>query len=477
MPIDDVPPFRASLALLPLIGIPVFLAIANQTMVSVALPAIGADLGQLRRLPWLVMGYMLALTVAGPLYGVLGDTWGRARMLQSALVVYIVGALACTLANDVTVLAIGRLVQGLGGGGLMSLSQALISDVVTPRHRGRAQGNISAISVLASTLGPLMGGVMVESLGWRSLFLSTVPLALVAMVVLRRWKLPVQVVTTQRRFDTGGFLTMLALVFGITAALELAGNPETQLAAMIGGFAAIVGLAGLIWTQKRAANPMFPPDLFAIPAISRAAFAVFCHGAALVSLVTTIPLFHAILRTDGAIATAISMVALTVAFGIAGFITGNLLTLTGRTVLFPALTLPLSVGLLIFLSVVGPDLGQGALMATYLAIGLSLGTVMSVMFTIIQVEAPSAARGRAAGAVTFFRSIGAVVGTALTAFVLFAVAPAGSDAGAILSGALHANPAELAEWRLAFQATFLTIAAIIVVEWLLVVLNPARRID
>lgn len=471
------PVYASPFALLPLIGVPVFLAIANQTMVSVALPSIGADLGQLRRLPWLVMGYMIALTVAGPLYGVLGDTFGRKRMMLAALTVYIGGALVCSMAGSLEVLALGRLVQGLGGGGLMALSQALIGDVVAPRDRGRAQGNIAAISVLASTAGPLLGGVLAQAFGWRALFLGTIPLALLAMVVLAFWNVPPRRIDGNRRFDLWGFLSLLVLVLGVTAAIEMSGEAGQRWIAAAGAIVAALALAGLVRAERRAQNPLFPPALFRVPAISRASVMVFCHGAAMVSLVTTIPLFHAILRSDGAVATATSMLALTVSLGVAGFITGNLVTMTGRTLLFPSLSLPVCASLIVLLSFIGPDLSRPALMALYLAIGLTLGTVMSVMNTLVQHMAPDLARGRAAGAMTFSRSIGAVVGTAVTSLVLFLVAPKGADAGAILAGTLASDPATHAAWQIAFQATFVTIAGFITLEWLMGMMNPVRRLD
>ena len=474
---DQSRSYASPFTLLPVIGIPVFLAIANQTMISVALPDIGADLGQIRRLPWLVMGYMLALTVAGPVYGVLGDLWGRARMMHLALAVYILGSVLCAAATNIEFLAAGRLVQGLGGGGLMSLSQALIADMVAPRDRGRAQGNNAAISVLASTLGPLVGGVMVEALGWRSIFLSTVPLALLAMLVLARHPVPMHQPQGRKRFDLGGFVALLVLVFGVTAAIELAGDSQTRLLAALGAAGAVGAIATLIRIEPRAANPFFPPALFRVPAINRASVMVFFHGAALVSLVTTIPLFHAILRTDGALATATAMLALTVGFGVAGFITGNLVTMTGRTTLFPSLALPVTVVMVLFLSVEGATLARGPLIGCYLVTGLSLGTVMSVMNTIIQHAAPRSVQGRAAGSVTFFRSIGASVGTAITSLVLFLVAPAGSDAGAILSGGAGSDPATHAAWQSAFQATFVAIAAFIVIEWIMGLINPARQVE
>jgi MFS family permease len=472
------PSARSALALLPVVGIPAFLAIANQTMVSVALPEIGAHLGQLRRLPWLVMGYMMALTVAGPLYGVLGDTYGRARMLQSALLVYIAGSLACAAAGDMTILALGRVVQGLGGGGLMALAQALIADAVPPRERGRAQGYIAMISVLASTSGPLLGGVMIETLGWRSLFLVTIPLALLAMLLLHRRRIP-RGPARQTRFDFAGFFALLALVLGGTSAIELASEPGHMAWVIPGALVGLAGFVALFPTQRRAHNPLFPPDLFAIPAVTRAALMAAFHGAALVSLVTMVPLFHAILRADSALETAMSMLAMTATLGIAGFTTGNLVTATGRTAIYPSVSLLVAIAAIGFLAFRGSDLGRTPLMAIYLIIGLSIGTVMTVVNITIQQEAPAVHRGRAAGAITFFRSVGAVAGTSLSSSVLFLLAPvrSGTGSGALLTGATGVDPQTLDAWRTAFMAGFGTIACFVIGTWLMALTNPSRRID
>jgi len=469
---------RATLALLPIIGIPAFLAIANQTMVSVALPEIGANLGQLRRLPWLVMGYMMALTVAGPLYGVLGDTYGRVRMLQSALLVYIAGSVACAAANDITYLSVGRVIQGLGGGGLMALAQALIADAVPPRERGRAQGYIAMISVLASTAGPLVGGVMVEALGWRSLFLVTIPLAVLAMILLHRAKIS-RNQARKARFDIKGFFALLAMVAGGTSAIELATDTGLTTAVLVSAALGLAGFFALFPTQKRAANPLFPPDLFAIPAVLKAALMSAFHGAAIVALVTIIPLFHAILRSDGALETAMSMLALTMTLGVSGFVTGNLVTKTGRTALFPSVSLLIAIATILFLAFYGADLSRWALMAVYLTIGLSIGTVMSVVNIIVQQAAPEHHRGRAAGAVTFFRSIGAVAGTSLSTSVLFLLAPieTGGGAGAILSASVAIDPDAVQSWRFAFAAGFGTIACYVVGTWTMALTTPSRRID
>ncbi len=469
---------RAAIALLPVIGIPVFLAMANHTMVSVALPQIGADLGQLRRLPWLVMGYMMALTVAGPLYGVLGDTYGRARMLQAALAVYIAGSLLCAFAGDLNTLAIGRVVQGLGGGGLMALAQALIADAVPPRERGRAQGYIAMISVLASTAGPLFGGFMVEILGWRSLFIVTIPLAGLAMLLLHRRKIPRGAVRSTR-FDAAGFIALLALVIGATSAMELASESGLTLWVILSTALGVAGFVALFPTQRRAIRPLFPPDLFAIPAVTRAALMSAFHGGVMVGLVTMIPLFHALLRADGVLETAMTMLALTITLGVSGFVTGNLITVTGRTALFPSVSLAVGILALFFLAFYGADLARWVLMTTYSLIGLSIGTVMAVVNTTIQQEAPDQHRGRAAGAVTFFRSVGAVAGTSISTSILFMLAPidAGSATGAIFSQTLSTDPQTLAAWRWAFSAGFSTLACLAIGTWVMALTTPSRRVE
>jgi len=470
---------RAPLALVPIVAIPIFLAISNQTAISVALPAIGADLGALTRLPWLVIGYLLALTISAPVYGVLGDGYGRSTMLIGALWVYILGTAICVVAPNLEILAAGRLVQGFGGGGLMSLSQALIGQLVVARERGRAQGYVATISVVAATIGPVFGGLLVDSFGWRSLFLVTIPLALLAMGILIRQAIP-KGDTERGTFDILGLVWLALLVVAWTVGLEFAKEPGQEIRAALSGIVGAASLFLLIRSQRKGANPLFPPRLLAITAIQRASVMVICHGAAFVSLLTMIPLFHNILRGDSTVEMSFALLALTVAFGTSGIVAGNLITLTGRLSIFPTLSLPAAVVAIALLGHIGADLGRGALLALYVVIGLSIGLVMSVSHTTIQNLAPDELRGRAAGSVAFFRSIGAVLGTAVVTLVLFALAPlaegTGAGAAAILAdpGALAPEAAE--QWRRAFRAGFFTVAAFVFGAWIMAATTPARRI-
>jgi MFS family permease len=451
------------------VGIPIFLAVANQTMISVALPAVGGDLGELARLPWLVIGYMLALTVSGPVYGVLGDARGRARMLVSALIVYIAGSVVAALAPTIEVLAAGRLIQGLGGGGLMSLSQALIGEMVTPRERGRAQGWVATIGTTASTAGPVVGGVLVAFFGWRSLFAATIPLALIALVILRRARLS-GAGTGGPPFDPVGFLWLAGFTTGLTMAIEAAKVPGGGAVAVAAAAAAAGALAGLVLRQRSSAAPMFPAAMMRIPAIARAFVMVTCHGAALVALTTILPLFQTILRGDSVLQVAWSMLALTAGFGTAGIATGHLITLTGRTALFPTLLLPVAFAGIATLALAGPGLDRGVLMAVYLVTGLTIGSVMAVVHTTVQTAAPPDMRGRASGATTFFRSIGAVAGTALATLVLFALAPGGETAVLAADGLPHP------EWAPAFRGAFWTVAGFVALGWIMAATLPARRV-
>src|SRR5690349_148085 len=175
-------------AVFPAIMLPMFLAVVDQTIVATALPAIAASTGQVERASWVVVAYLIAATIAAPIYGRLGDAFDRRRMMYVALAVMIGASLVCAAAPNIEVLTLGRVVQGAGGGGLMTLSQALVGEAIPPRERARYQGYLAAIAVCANSFGPIVGGLMTEHFGWRSIFLVNVPISLVAVVLV--WRLP-----------------------------------------------------------------------------------------------------------------------------------------------------------------------------------------------------------------------------------------------------------------------------------------------
>ena len=201
-PTLPAPPAGRSLFLtvFPSIMLPMFMAAVDQTIVATALPAIGATLGDLERVSWVVVGYLVANTIAAPVYGRLGDALGRRRMMFGALGVFVAASLFCAASTSVLMLSFARVLQGLGGGGLMTLSQALIAEAVPPRQRGRYQGYLSGMYAAAATFGPVVGGWLTEHYGWRSVFLVNLPLGALAVALVAR--LPAQPVRGGRlQFD------------------------------------------------------------------------------------------------------------------------------------------------------------------------------------------------------------------------------------------------------------------------------------
>ena len=463
--------------LLPVVALPIFLAISNQTMVAVALPAIGNDLGEILRLPWVIIGYVVAQTIAGPAYGVLGDSRGRKRMLMFALAIFLVGTLVCAVSSNIETLTAGRLIQGLGSGGLMSMSQSLIGQLLSPRDRGKAYGYVSTISIVASSLGPALAGLIVEFLGWQAVFLATVPLVLFAAVLLRRIDLPSDA-PTGRRFDATGFAVLVLFVCLSTATIEVVKSPDSLVLAAVLAAGAASTLAVLVATQRRSENPLFPPVLFARPAARIASVLVFCHGAILVSLVTLVPLHLSVVRDADTLLVSISMLALTISFGLAGLLAGNLMSLTGRVSIIPSVILPLGAVSVVAIAFFGARLEVQWLVGLYMLTGLSIGSNMAVVHTTLQQISPSDLRGRAAGAVTFFRSVGAALGTALITLILFTLAPLdpGSSTAAIGGAGTITGGADREAWEIAYRGAYLAIGGFIAVGWFMALINPVRRI-
>lgn len=470
---------RSPLAVLPHVGVPMFLAVASQTMVAVALPLIGQEFNEFARLHWLIVGYVVALTISSPVYGVLGDRYGRGLMLLTSLWIFAIGSLLCFVAWNFEVLTMGRMVQGLGGGGLMSLSQALIGQLVTARETGRAQGYAASIGMAASTGGPLLAGVLAQFIGWRSMFALVILMAMVAAALLFKEKIP-RLSNSHASFDLAGLMWLSAAIVAFTVAIELLRHPEHLVWAALGGGVTLLATLRLVRSQQGRDEALFPAALFSLKAIRYLSILVSGHGAALVTLTTMIPLFQTVTRGDTTLQVALTLLAMTLAVGFSGVLTGNLISLTGRSTLWPTLALPLTLIGLGALVVFGSNIGRVEMTGVYVLIGIGLGTVMPVVQTSIQFAAPSEARGSAASAVTFFRSIGAMAGTSTASLVLIAwITGAGNQfAGtvAVLAGPDALSTDALASWHSAFQAAFAVCFVFVAFMWLAAVRVPIRKL-
>ena len=234
--------------------LPVFLAVIDQTIVATALPAIARSLGEVERLSWVVVSYLVANMIAAPVYGRLADAFGRRRLMLTALAVFIVASVLCAVSTTMLMLVAARVVQGFGGGGLMVLSQALIGESVPPRERGHFQGYLATMIVCGSTFGPVAGGFLTEWFGWRSVFLVNLPLGAIAMLLVLR--LPRGSPTHQGRhaFDAIGVALLAAFVAPLLIALELAQRLDARLVPAMAALTAValVSLVLLFRQERRA---------------------------------------------------------------------------------------------------------------------------------------------------------------------------------------------------------------------------------
>src|ERR1700731_3198822 len=288
------PPTTRSLfvKVFPSIMLPMFLAVADQTIVATALPAIASGLGEIERASWVVVSYLIANTIAAPVYGRLGDTFGRRGMMIFALAIFVLGSVLCALSPNIEFLTAARVLQGFGGGGLMTLSQALIGEAIPPRECGKYQGYLAGIAVTSSTFGPVAGGYLTQAFGWQSVFLINLPLGLIAFfLVLRLEARP----GDRRRttFDTPGLVLFILFVSPVIFALAQVQRMSAGSLPEILGLLALgtVSLLVLIWQEGHSASPLIPPRLFREPSVWRGPGLAACHGAAFVSLITFLPMY------------------------------------------------------------------------------------------------------------------------------------------------------------------------------------------
>jgi EmrB/QacA subfamily drug resistance transporter len=478
------------LTVFPSIMLPMFLAVADQTIVATALPTIASELGEIQRASWVVVSYLIANTIAAPVYGRLGDTFGRRLMMIVALTIFVVGSVLCALSRNIEWLTAFRVLQGFGGGGLMTLSQALIGEAIPPRERGRYQGYLAGVSVSSSTFGPVAGGYLTEAFGWQSIFLVNVPLGLVAfLLVLRLAARPAD----QRRttFDTPGLFLFIMFVSPVILALEQLQRLQPSSVPVALGLLAfgILALVALIWQERHSTSPLIPPRLFREPSIWRSDGLAACHGAALVSLITFLPIYLRAVRGASPAETGLMLLPLTFGIGVGSLITGQIVTRTGWTAIFPSYGLIAATLGLLALAFWTPHLSVHELPWAWGAIALCMGTVMGVVQLTVQAVAGPRRLGTGAAMVQFSRSVGAAFGTALVAAILFAILAGtdretaslfgiiieqGPDAIATLTPARQAVvQAEIGD---AFRAAFLTIAAFTGIGTLLAWSLPLRRI-
>jgi len=410
----------------------VLLAALDQTIVATALPTIVGDLGGLDRLSWVTSAFLLAQTAVIPLYGKLGDLYGRKRILQSAVLLFLAGSALCGQAGSMTELIAFRAVQGLGAGGLIVLTQAVIGDIVPPRERGRYQGLFGAIFGVASVGGPLLGGVIVQAVSWHWIFYVNLPIGLVALAVVSS-TLPATAVRGRPSIDFVGAGLLAAGVSAIVLVTSLGGSTwawaSPQVVAV--GVLGIALIAAFLVAERRAREPVLPLSLLRDRVFAVAGGLSLIVGFALFGAVTFLPLYFQTVDAASPTSAGLRLVPMMGGLLVTSILSGQLISRLGRYKVFPIVgTLLMSIGLALLSRL---DVGTSSTTAALylLVLGLGLGAVMQVLVLAVQNAVDYSLLGTATSGVTLLRGIGGSLGTAVFGTIFT------TQLSSQLRGALH----------------------------------------
>ena len=429
--------------------LPMFLAAVDQTLLATASAPIATELGGLRDVAWIAIAYLMAATVMIPVYGRLGDRYGRRNVLLVALAVYLSGALGCGLAASLGQLVAGRVLQGLGGGGLMVMSQALIGELVPPRERARFQGYFAVVFTISSVSGPVLGGLIVSHLHWRWLFWGNLPLALFAM-----WRL--SLLPRGRHSPDAPGIRDLPGVSMFAAACVISLLWVSQVGYRFGWLSvtslALVGIAALLWSAlvvRERAHPQafLPVELLRERTTAHLAATVVCFAASMFAMVLFLPVYLQLGLGLSAADAGLLLLPLTLGIVIGSTASGRIIARTGRPRRMPVVGLSVASVAILGIALVPPSRPVLGLLG--LACGAGFGTVMPTAQIVVQTLAGRERLGIASATISLARSTGGALGSALFGALVFALLD-GTDFRSPASLTQSEREAVIAAFRHAF---------------------------
>ncbi|MER7722909.1 MDR family MFS transporter [Streptomyces sp. NPDC096323] len=392
----------------------ILLAALDQTIVGTALPTIVSDLGGAAHMSWVVTAYLLAETVATVLVGKFGDLFGRKIVFQLSAIIFITGSFLCGLATNMTLLIVWRGLQGIGAGGLMVTSMALIADVIPLRDRGKYQGAIGAVFGVSTVIGPLLGGLFTDHLTWRWAFYVNVPIAIVVVIAAAR-TIPSVKAAGRPVIDYLGIALVTVGASSLILATSWGGNEYAWGSGVIIGLfvLGLVALALFCLVEFRAKEPMLPMRLFGNPVFTVCSILSFIVGFAMLGAMIYLPTYLQYVDGDSATLSGVRTLPMVIGLLAASIFSGNVVSKTGRYRIFPIVgSLVMAVGLFL-LSRMGPDSGVWLESLYMLVLGLGIGLCMQVLTIAVQNTVDYADLGTATSGVTFFRTLGSSFGTAV----------------------------------------------------------------